>query len=473
MSQKPEGASLQTDSLPTSSDRYPDEKSKSCILVVEDEAPQRKALCTFLRKRGYGVVASSNRAEACEAFSQETVDLVLTDMRLPDGTGEDVLIHTKRLRPDVPVVIMTAYGNTAHAVATMRAGAADYVTKPLDLSELEIVLQRELERTTLLSENRRLRRIVEQHGRAEGVVTANRQMQDVINTALRAAASDANLLILGESGTGKEVLARAVHAASPRAEEPFIPIHCAALPETLVQSELFGHEKGAFTGATSRREGRFELADGGTVFIDEVGDIPLHVQVQLLRVLQERTFERVGGGKPIRVDVRIVTATNRNLEKAIAEGAFREDLYYRLGVITVEIPPLRERREDIPPLIEHFLKRYAPGSQLHVSREALDRLMKHAWPGNIRELENVIERAVVLARGEMIATDDLPASIRPDRESDAPLLERSLPELVADMERTLIRQALLQTHGNQSEAARLLGITERNLRYKLKKQTEA
>ncbi|MEW6236339.1 MAG: sigma-54 dependent transcriptional regulator [Candidatus Omnitrophota bacterium] len=439
------------------------------LLVVEDEASQRKALTAFLRKRDYGILEASNQIAALDLFAEYPVDLVLTDMRLPDGGGEEILRQAKTLRPDVPVVIMTAYGNTAQAVTAMRAGASDYVAKPLDLNELDLVIQRELERVTLVSENRRLRRIVEESRRAPGLIAVSSIMQSVINTALRAAASDASILILGESGTGKEILARAIHAASPRAQRSFIPIHCAALPEGVVQSELFGHEKGAFTGAVSRREGRFELADGGTVFIDEVGDIPLNVQVQLLRVLQERSFERVGGSQTLSVDVRIVAATNRDLQKAIAQGEFREDLYYRLGVIAIVIPPLRDRREDIPPLIRHFLQRYAPGRSIDISREAMDRLMKYHWPGNIRELENVIERAVVLARGEMISTRDLPANLFPANEKPAMDVKRSLPELVADLEKTLIRQALLEAKGNQSEAARALGVTERNLRYKIKK----
>ena len=438
------------------------------ILIVEDELSQQKALSTFLRKKNYQVAVAGDQKQALQQFEQHTIDLVLTDIRLPDGRGDELLDQIKHIRPDVPVILMTAYGNTAQAVSAMRRGAADYITKPLDLNELDLVIQRELEHSTLLSENRRLREIVEERGRAEGLISISSVMQEVINTALRAAASDASILILGESGTGKEILARAIHAASPRANKPFIPIHCAALPEGLIQSELFGHEKGAFTGATMRREGRFEQAHRGTVFIDEVGDIPLNLQVQLLRVLQERTFERLGGVHTISVDVRILTATNRNLQTAIHNGDFREDLYYRLGVITVEIPPLRERKEDIHPLIQHFLKRYAPGREMEISREAMDMLMKYRWPGNIRELENVIERAVVLSRNDMIATRDLPPHLR-DNQTELIKEDRSLPELVADLEKTLIQQALIHAKGNQSQAARILGISERNLRYKLNK----
>ena len=443
--------------------------SKKTILVIEDEASQRKALCAFLHKKKYQINEAANQQNAMELFEKETFDLVLSDMRLPDGSGETILEHVKKIRPDVPVIIMTAYGNTSQAVAAMRNGAADYITKPLDLNELDLIIQRELKHSTLVSENQRLREIVEQHSRAKNMVANSPAMQNVINTALRAADSDATILILGESGTGKEILARAVHAASPRVDNAFVPIHCAAMPEGLIQSELFGHEKGAFTGATARRQGRFEQADQGTVFIDEVGDIPPNIQVQLLRVLQERNFERVGGNQTITVNVRIITATNKNIQEAIQNQEFREDLYYRLGVITVELPPLRERREDIPPLIQHFLKRYAPGRSLEISREALDRLMKYHWPGNIRELENVIERAVVLSREDIISTSDLPSHIAADSGERTISLDRSLTELVQDLEQTLIRQALLKANGNQSQAARLLGISERNLRYKIKK----
>ena len=438
------------------------------ILVVEDEISQQKALSAFLRKKNYQILVAGDQMQAIKHFEQQTIDLVLTDIRLPDGNGDELLDQIKHIRPDVPVILMTAYGNTAQAVAAMRRGAADYISKPIDLNELDLIIQRELERSTLLSENRLLREIVEERGRAAGLISVSATMQEIINTALRAAASDASILILGESGTGKEVLARAIHAASPRANKSFVPIHCAALPEGLIQSELFGHEKGAFTGAAMRREGRFEQAHQGTVFIDEVGDIPLSLQVQLLRVLQERNFERLGGTNTISVDVRILAATNRNLQESIQKGDFREDLYYRLGVITVEIPPLRERREDIPPLIRHFLKRYAPGRSIEISREAMDALMKYRWPGNIRELENVIERAVVLSRDDMISTRDMPPHLQ-KTQTESPQNERSLPELVADLEITLIRQALLNAKGNQSQAARSLGISERNLRYKLSK----
>ncbi len=442
---------------------------EATILIIEDEALQRQALCGFLKKKQYRVLEAAGRQDALHTFASEIIDLVLSDMRLPGGSGEDILEQVKAVRPDIPFILMTAYGNTQQAVSAMKKGAADYITKPLDLNELDLIIQRELERSTLLSENRVLREIIGQQGRAQDLITESPAMQAVVNTALRAAASDATILILGESGTGKEVLARAVHAASPRAERVFMPIHCAALAEGVIQSELFGHEKGAFTGAAARRIGRFEQAKGGTVFIDEVGDIPMNIQVQLLRVLQEKIFERVGGNQTIQADVRILAATNKDLRQAIARNEFREDLYYRLGVITIEIPPLRKRREDIPPLIQHFLRKYGPGRPLEVSREALDRLMKYEWPGNVRELENAIERAVVLSREEILTSKDFPCCANRPVSPSSPAGRQTLGEMVAELEKTLITQALQETKGNQSQAARLLGLTERNLRYKLKK----
>lgn len=441
----------------------------STILVIEDEASQRQALCGFLKKKKYRVLEAGGRTSALQTFESETVDLVLSDMRLPDGSGEEILEQVKALRPDIPFILMTAYGNTQQAVSAMKKGAVDYITKPLDLNELDLIIQRELERSTLLSENRVLREIIEKQGRAQGLITESPTMQAIVNTALRAAASDATILILGESGTGKEVLARAIHSASSRSEQVFIPIHCASLSEGVIQSELFGHEKGAFTGASVRRIGRFEQAKGGTVFIDEVGDIPLGIQVQLLRVLQEKTFERVGGNQTIQADMRILAATNKDLRQAIARNEFREDLYYRLGVITIEIPPLRQRREDIPPLIQHFLRKYGPGRPLEVSREALDRLMKHDWPGNVRELENAIERAVVLSREEILTSKDFPCCANRPVSQSSPAGRQTLGKMVEELEKTMLHQALAEAKGNQSQAARILGLTERNLRYKLKK----
>jgi two-component system NtrC family response regulator len=309
------------------------------VLVVDDEPVQRQVLAGFLRKRGYQVTEVSGADAALGIVARETVDLVLSDIRMPGRSGAELLQEVRSLNPEVPVILMTAYGTIASAVDAMKRGAADYLTKPIDLDELEILVARTLERRALESENRELRRVLEGRYRLEGLETANARMAEAINTAARAAASRATILIRGESGTGKELLARTIHYASPRRQKPFVAVNVAALPETLVESELFGHERGAFTGADRERRGRFELADGGTLLLDEIGDLPRATQVKLLRVLQDRTFERLGGTRTITVDVRVIAATNRDLEAAVREGAFREDLYYRLNVVTVVVPP--------------------------------------------------------------------------------------------------------------------------------------
>jgi two-component system NtrC family response regulator len=353
----------------------------------------------------------------------------------------------------------------------MKRGAADYLTKPVDLDELEVLLERTLERRALVSENRELRQQLESRHRLEGLSTANARMAEAINLAARAAPSRATILIRGESGTGKELMARAIHHASPRSRGPMISVNVAALPETLLESELFGHQRGAFTGADREHRGRFELADGGTLFLDEIGDLPRGTQVKLLRALQEQAFQRLGSTQTVKVDVRVVAATNRDLEAMIRTGEFRDDLYYRLNVVTIDIPPLRERREDIPVLIDHFLRRFADEAHAPaktVSREAMDRLLKYGYPGNVRELENLIHRAVVLARGQTITTRDLPlhlSELAPEPASGG----SSLPDRLAELERALIVEALAEADGVQTRAARELGISERHLRYRMKK----
>lgn len=445
------------------------------ILIIEDEAVQRETLMGFLRKRGYEVKGAASGPEGLEQLRERPVDLILTDYRMPEMSGLEVLRAAKEINPEVAVVVITAYGTIGSAVEAMKEGAADFLTKPIDLDELEIVVKRALERQALISENRALREQLKARYQLEGIVSSSPEMEEVLNLAGRSASSKATVLIRGESGTGKELIARAIHYASPRRDRPFVAVNCAALSESLLESELFGHEKGAFTGADRMRRGRFEQADRGTLFIDEVGDIPLPVQVKLLRVLQEQAFERVGGNETLHVDVRIIAATHRDLERMIHDGTFREDLFYRLNVVCIEIPPLRRRRSDIPALVEHFLRTYAEenGKAIEgVSKEAMDRLMKYDYPGNVRELENAIERAVVLARGRWITTEDLPLSIR-GAESEQDLVRRrragSLPEMVEQLEREAIADALERAGGVQSRAAALLGITERNLRYKLKK----
>jgi len=439
------------------------------ILVVDDEERQRKVLAGFLRKRGFGVEEAGNAEGALRAVSFRAVDLVLTDLRMPGRDGIQILDGIHAINPELPVIVMTAFGTVASAVDAMKRGAADYLTKPVDLDELELLVARTLERRALLSENEALREQVESRYRLKGLETSNARMAEAINLAARAAASRATILVRGESGTGKELLARAIHFTSPRHKAPLVAVNVAALPETLLESELFGHERGAFTGADRERRGRFELADGGTLFLDEIGDLPKGTQVKLLRVLQEQAFERLGGSRTVKVDVRVVAATHRDLEAMVKEGQFRDDLYYRLNVVSVTIPPLRERKEDIPLLVDQFLRSLAgegPGKQ--VSREAMDLLLKHDYPGNVRELENLIHRAVVLARGSVIATGDLPLHLGPLATEEAEE-SAAFTEKVAAFERGLIREALAQAGGIQTRAARALGMTERHLRYKLQK----
>jgi DNA-binding NtrC family response regulator len=441
------------------------------ILVVDDEEAQRKVLAGFLRKRGFEAITAGSADEALELSRSRTVDLVLTDLRMPRRSGLDLLRELRAANPETPVVVLTAFGTVETAVDAMKQGAADYLLKPVSLDELEVLVGRLLEQKALVSENRELRTQLESRYRIEGLETANARMAEAINMAARAAASRATILIRGESGTGKELLARAIHVASPRARGPLVAVNVAALPETLLESELFGHERGAFTGADREKRGRFELADGGTLFLDEIGDLPRATQVKLLRVLQEQSFERVGGVRPIKVDVRMIAATNRDLEAMIRAGEFREDLYYRLNVVAVEIPPLRDRREDIPHLTDQFLRRFAKegGSAVEgVSREAMDLLLKYHYPGNVRELENVIHRAVVLARGSLLTTADLPLHLGELRHEE-PNGTGSLVQRLAAYERAMLVKALKDADGVQTRAARALGISERHLRYRLKK----
>jgi len=440
------------------------------ILVVDDEEPQRRVLAGFLKKRGYAVETAGDADEAMKVVSSRTVDLVLTDLRMPGRTGVELVDAVRGANPEIPVVVMTAYGTVTSAVDAMKRGADDYLSKPVDLDELEVLVARTLERRALVSENRALREQVESRYRLAGLETSNARMQEAINVAARAAGSRATILVHGESGTGKELLARAIHYASPRRRGPLVAVNVAALPETLLESELFGHERGAFTGADREHRGRFELADGGTLFLDEIGDLPRSTQVKLLRVLQEQAFERLGGTRTVKVDVRLIAATHRDLEAMARAGEFREDLFFRLNVVSITLPPLRERREDIPLLVDHFLRRFQEeGKARSVSREAMDLLLKHDYPGNVRELENLVHRAVVLARDEVVATSDLPlhlGDLRPEGKGDH---AATFTERVKAFEKALILEALGRSDGVQTRAAASLGMTERHLRYKLKK----
>lgn len=445
------------------------------ILLVDDEKAQREMLAGFLSRQGYKVVTAEDGVGALERYSAGSFDLVLSDFRMPGMDGFTLLRELKRRNPEAVVVIMTAYGTVNTAVAAMKEGAYDYLNKPIDLDELLLRIERVERESALKRENRELKEQLREKFQVDFIITASGKMEEALNLVGRVASSQATVLILGESGTGKELFARAIHYASPRAGKPLVKVNCAALPENLLESELFGHEKGAFTGAVARRIGRFEQADGGSIFLDEIGDLSPALQSKLLRVLQEKEIERVGSNQTIKIDVRVIAATNRNLEEAIRKGAFREDLYYRLNVVTMSLPPLRERKEDIPILIDHFLKKFSRENKKQVSsltKEAKDLLIHYDYPGNVRELENIMERAVVLSRGESITSQDLPLHLKESKSES--VLEKSrskgsLPETLETLERQLIQSALERNGGIQTRAAEELGINERVLRYKMKK----
>ncbi len=444
------------------------------ILIIDDEQSQRDILKGYLKKQGFTIFTASSGSEGINTAKENLVDIILSDYKMPDKTGLEVLEEVKKLNPEISFVIITAYGTVENAVKAMRLGADDYISKPVDLDELDILLERIIEHKNLKSENKLLKTQLQEKHKISSIVSYSPKMEEVISVAARVAESKATVLITGENGTGKEVLAKAIHYISPRKDNPFIAVNIPALSESLLESELFGHEKGSFTGADRMKKGRFELADKGTIFLDEIGDMAPATQVKLLRVLQEQQIERVGGTESINIDVRVIAATNRNLEQKIKDGTFREDLYYRLNIVSIKIPPLRERKEDIVPLIEFFVKKFADQNgkgDLEISKEAVDRLLKYNFPGNVRELENIIERAVVLARGRIITVSDLPMNVKGyTKEESAPSLEKgNLNEQVEALEKSLIYDALKQTGGNQTQAGKLLGITERNLRYKLQK----
>jgi DNA-binding NtrC family response regulator len=447
--------------------------NKLKILIVEDGQSQREMLRDFLVKEGYAVEEADTGEKGVAAVKTGQFDLLLLDYKMPGMNGLEVLEEVKKINPDIDVIMMTAFGTIETAVKAMKSGAVDYITKPVELEELLLHLSRLSERRTLLRENEILRQELRDKGvTADQIVYRSPAMANLVNMAGRVASSRATVLIQGESGTGKELLARLIHNLSPRSEKPMIAVNCGAIPETLLEAELFGHEKGAFTGAAGRRIGRFEEADGSTLFLDEVGELTPPVQIKLLRFLQEREFQRLGGNQTIRADVRVISATNRDLEAKVRDGAFREDLYYRLNVVVMSIPPLRERKADIPLLIDHFLNKYARENAKEisgVSREAKDLLLKYDYAGNVRELENIMERAVVISRGQVISVEDLPFRDR------SPLVEgreqggHMMKDSVEALEHRLIEEAMREAQSNQTRAADLLGISERMLRYKLKK----
>jgi DNA-binding NtrC family response regulator len=448
------------------------------VLIVEDDPAQREMLSGFLGDLGVETAEAGNGKEALEILAKRQFDVVITDLRMPEMDGNELLRLVETVNPEIKVVLVTAFGTVQSAVESLKAGASDYLLKPLDLDEVEHVIRRCLEQFQLQRENRELRRRLGKIESIPGIVTTGGTMAEVLSKVARVAPSDVSVLVTGESGTGKELVARAIHGASRRARGPFVAVNAAALSPTLLESELFGHERGAFTGADRARAGRFESAGGGTLFLDEIGDLSAEVQVKLLRVLQERSIERVGSNRVIEVDVRLVAATHCDLLARLQTDNFREDLYYRLAVVTIDLPPLRRRRPDIPALVDHFLVKHGGASakpRKSFSREAMDLLVRYDFPGNVRELENIMQRCLVLARGDIITSDDLPASALGASEQSARSgadPDASLPARVALLERTAIDEALEAERGNQTRAADRLGISERALRYKLAKYRE-
>lgn len=443
------------------------------ILVIEDEEKLRRVVQLQLQASGYDVDPVGTAEDGVAAA--ERADLVLTDLRLPGMSGLEFLEKMHAAKPGLPVVLMTAYGSVETAVEAMKKGASDFLVKPFSLDHLSAVVEKALEVQALREENRRLKEQLGGRYQLDNIVGRSAAMQDVFAMVLRAAPTRATVLLAGESGVGKDMIARAIHYHSPRKDKPFVKINCTAIPENLMESELFGYEKGAFTGANASKPGKFELADTGTVFLDEIGDVPLAVQVKLLRILQEREFERLGSNKTRHIDVRVVAATNVDLRRALEEGTFREDLYYRLNVLPISIPALRERREDIPYLAEHFIRKHASElgtSELELSDEAVAKLMTYHWPGNVRELENVVERSLVLAGGSRLEASDIRLDMAP-RSRSAPAGGGGEPLFLPDgmtldqYEESIIKEAMRRAQGNKSQAARLLGLTRNALRYRL------
>jgi len=441
----------------------------SRILVVDDEASQRDLLKLVLSEEGYNVETVSSGEEAVRKVEERFYNLVIMDMKMGGMGGLEALKSIKAISSAVQVLIVTAYASVNTAVDAMRSGALNYLTKPIDLEELKVQVEKTLQFSHLMVENESLKAQVAGAFEATHIIGKSPRIMEIFDTLRMVAPTEATVLILGESGTGKELVADAIHANSPRKKGPLVKVNCAALPETLLESELFGHEKGSFTGAVARREGRFKLADGGTLFLDEIAEMSLLLQAKLLRVIQTKSFERVGGTETITSDVRLIVATNRDLEEEVRTGRFREDLYYRLNVVPVTLPPLRERREDIPLLAEHFLAEIAERNGKLIrgfSPGAMDLLVRNRWKGNVRELENVVERAVIMGRGDIIEPGDLPGHMMHEGEVPASGIIPGRP--LSDLEREAILSTLEMTGGNRTETARLLGISRRTLQYKLK-----
>lgn len=443
--------------------------ARRSILIIDDERGTREAMGKFLRL-DYDVTLAEDGEKGINLLNRNHYDLILSDIRMEPGpSGLDVLAASLKLSPPPPCILFTAYGSIETAVEAVKQGAFDFVTKPVNFDRLEIIIRRALESVSLKEENTELKRKLGSSFGVKGMIGNSAKMKNIIETIEQVAPTRTTVLITGESGTGKELVAQAIHQCSGRTGK-FVPVHCSALPDNLIESELFGHERGAFTGAVEMRKGRFELAEGGTIFLDEIGEIPLHIQVKLLRVLENRSFERIGGSETIITDARVVAATNRDLKKMVEEGTFREDLFYRLDVVSLEIPPLRERKEDIPLLVKHYLDVFNKenGKDIGITETAMASLCAYAWPGNIRELRNCVERMVVLCRGKMIELENVPVDVR---EGVTPGIAKTvLAQPSCDLEcneKMLIERALNECKGNRTKAAEKLGISRRTLHRKL------
>jgi DNA-binding NtrC family response regulator len=445
---------------------------RGSILIVEDEAKMRRLLELDLGGDGFTTYSAEDAETGIKLLRENAIDLVLTDLKLPGMNGLEFLQVVKRQNAAMPVVVMTAFGSVETAVEAMKAGASDYVLKPFALAEMRIVIHKELDVRNLREENRTLREALGKRYSHPNIVARSPKMQEVLATVERVAPTNATVLLGGESGVGKDLIARAIHEKSRRASGPFLKINSTAIPENLLESELFGFEKGAFTGAVASKPGKFELADKGTLFLDEIGDVPPATQVKLLRVLQEREFERLGGTKTVKVDVRLIAATNKDLRQALEQGTFREDLYYRLNVVPIDIAPLRERREDIPDLVKLFISRCdaESGNEVEgITPPALQMLVNYHWPGNVRELQNIVERACALSKGSQLEVEDIHLDIRPGKLGNGEGGFLPAGVTLEQWEDEMVQEALRRAHGNKSQAARLLGLSRNALRYRLSK----
>jgi two-component system response regulator PilR (NtrC family) len=446
-------------------------KTKGRILVVDDERSMREILEIFLKSEGYSVSVADNGKSALEVMKNDFFDLIITDMKMPKVGGLELLRNVKEISPDTVVVIITAFGTTESAVEAMKLGAYDYITKPFQMDDIRLVVKNALEKQKLQKDVSILKEQLKTPS-LENIIGQGPAMKELFSIISKTAESNANVLITGESGTGKELVAKAIHSLSPRKDQHFVAINCAAIPEGLLESELFGYMKGAFTGAAANKQGLFELANEGTLFLDEIGEMPLSLQAKLLRIIEDRTFRRVGGISDIKVDVRIISASNRDIKALAEKGQFREDLYFRLNVLSVKIPPLRERGDDIPLLVDHFMKKFA-GDKKKFSQDSIEMLKNYQWKGNVRELENIIERVVLLCDRDVIGVEQLPEEIKSDatsaKEVTVPRGGIDVENIMEEMEKAYLLKALEQTNGVKTEAAKLLNLTFRSFRHKLKK----